>query len=255
MKRTISLWLGLVAFAMVPVLAQTPAAAPTGKIHGHVTNPSGATQASGSVSLSSDGGHTSKYTFPVNASGDFTGEAAPGTYMVIFRQADTPPDKMVDSIENVKVVAGQDMSQDVDMSRQEFIDKLPPEAKKQAEEMKKHNSEALKVNAVIKGLNADLKVAVQDIKDADGARAAAVQQLGAGAAKRGVGDRAAIRPAVKRHVCGPASRNGCKRSSPRTSRTTSGCVKCCWPKAIPWTRGRRCFTCSTALSRKRRWSR
>jgi len=183
MKRTISLWLGLLAFAMAPVLAQTPVAAPTGKIHGHVTNPSGATQASGSVSLSSDGGHTSKYTFPVSANGDYAGEAAAGTYMVIFRQADTPPDKMVDSFENIKVVAGTDTAQDVDMSRPEFIDKLPPEAKKQAEEMKKHNAEALKVNAVIKGLNADLKVAVQDIKDADGARAAAVQQLGAGAAK------------------------------------------------------------------------
>ena len=183
MKRNFSLWLGLLAFAMAPVLAQTPAAAPTGKIHGRVTNPSGATQASGSVSLSTDGGHTSKYTFPVSANGDYAGEAAAGTYMVIFRQADTPPDKMVDSFENIKVVVGTDTAQDVDMSRQEFIDKLPPEAKKQAEEMKKHNSEALKVNAVIKGLNADLKVAVQDIKDADGARAAAVQQLGAGAAK------------------------------------------------------------------------
>src|ERR1019366_8278689 len=106
MKRTISLWLGLLAFAMVPVLAQTPAApaATTGKIHGHVTNPTGAPQGSGSVSLSNDGGHTNKFTFPVNASGDYAGEAAPGTYTVIFRQADTPPDKMVDSIENVKVV-------------------------------------------------------------------------------------------------------------------------------------------------------
>jgi hypothetical protein len=188
MKRTISLWLGLLAFAMVPVLAQTPAApaATTGKIHGHVTNPTGAPQGSGSVSLSNDGGHTNKFTFPVNASGDYAGEAAPGTYTVIFRQADTPPDKMVDSIENVKVVAGQDITQDVDMSRKEFIDKLPADQQKQLEELRKHNSEALKANAVIKGLNADLKTAVQDIKDADGARAAAQQQLGATAAKAAI---------------------------------------------------------------------
>ena len=185
MKRNFSLWLGLLAFAVVPVLAQAPAAptAPTGKIHGHVTNPSGANQGSGSVSLSTDDGHTSKFTFPVNANGDYTGEAAPGTYMLIFRQADTPPDKMVDSLPNIKIVVGQDLNQDDDMSRQEFIDKLPPEAKKQAEEMRKHNAEALKANAVIKSLNSDLKTAVQDVHDADGARAAAQQQLGATATK------------------------------------------------------------------------
>ena len=186
MKRNISLWLGLLAFALLPALAQTPAAAPAGpmgKIHGHVTNPTGATQATGNVSLSTDGGHTSKYTFPVNAQGNYTGDVAPGTYMVIFRQADTPLDKMVDSFENVKMVVGQDVLQDIDMSRKEFIDKLPPEQQKALVELRKHNSEAMKANEVIKGLNADLRVVVQDVKDADGAHAAAAQQLGASAAK------------------------------------------------------------------------
>jgi tetratricopeptide (TPR) repeat protein len=182
MKRTISLWLGLLAFALVPALAQQPTE-PTGKIHGHVTNPTGASQTSGSVSLSSDGGHTSKYTFPVNQNGDYAGEAAPGKYMVIFRQVDTPPDKMVDSFEGVMVVASQDVVQDVDMSRKEFVDKLPPEQQKALEELRKKNSEAMKANEVIKGLNADLKLSTQDIKDADNARATAVQQLGASASK------------------------------------------------------------------------
>ncbi len=188
MKRTISLWLGLLAFAMLPVLAQTPAtpAAPTVKIHGHVTNPTGAPQGSGTVSLSNDGGHTNKFTYPVNANGDYSGEAAPGTYTVIFRQADTPPDKMVDSFENVKLTAGEDATQDFDMTRKEFVDKLPADQQKQLEELRKHNSEALKANAVIKGLNADLRVAVQDIKDADAARATAQQQLGASATKADV---------------------------------------------------------------------
>jgi tetratricopeptide (TPR) repeat protein len=182
MKRNISLWLGLLAFAAVPVFAQAPAE-PTGKIHGHVVNPTGAAQTSGTISLSADGGHTSKYTFQVDATGSYTGEAAPGTYTVVFRQKDTPPDKMVDSIENIKVVAGQDVSADDDMSRQAFIDKLPEDQKKQLEEIRKHNSEALKANEVIKNLNADLKQVSQDIHDADGARAAAQQQLGASAAK------------------------------------------------------------------------
>ena len=51
MKRTISLWLGLAALAIMPAIAQTPAAAPTGKIHGHVTNPTGSPQSGGTVSL------------------------------------------------------------------------------------------------------------------------------------------------------------------------------------------------------------
>jgi tetratricopeptide (TPR) repeat protein len=197
MKRTISLstgllGAGLLALTLSPALAQTPAATPaqtpaaagtTGKIHGHVTNPTGAAQGVGVVSLSTDGGRTSKYTFQVGATGDYSGDVAPGTYTVVFRQPDTPPDKMVDSFDNVKVVLGQDVAQDIDMSRKAFIDKLPPDQQKQLEELKKHNSEALKANEVIKNLNADLKVTTQDIKDADGAHATAVQTLGAGAAK------------------------------------------------------------------------
>lgn len=186
MKRTASLWLGLLAIGLVPALAQTPAPAPaanTGTIHGHVTNPVGSPQTDGNVSLSTDGGHTSKYTFPVNANGDYTGAAAPGTYMVIFRQKDTPADKMVDSFENVKIAAGQDVVQDVDMSRQAFVDKMDPEQKKALEELKKKNASALQANAVIKNVNADLKTVVQDIKDADAAKATATQTLGAGASK------------------------------------------------------------------------
>jgi tetratricopeptide (TPR) repeat protein len=197
MKRTISLstgllGMGMLALALLPAVAQTPAptpaqtpapTGPTGKIHGHATNPTGATQGTGSVSLSTDGGRTSKYTFQLTATGDYSGDVAPGTYTVVFRQPDTPPDKMVDSFDNVKVVAGQDTAQDVDMSRKAFIDKLPPEQQKQLEELRKHNSEALKANEVIKVLNADLKVTTQDTKDADAAHATAVQTLGAAAAK------------------------------------------------------------------------
>jgi tetratricopeptide (TPR) repeat protein len=178
MKRTISLWLGLLAFAILPVLAQTPNG-PTGKIHGHVTTPTGVPAPSGTVSLSNDGGRTSKYTYPVSSAGEFSGEAAPGTYTIVYRQADTPPEKMVDYIDNVKVVVGQDVLQDMDMSRKDFIDKLSTEQKKQLDELKKHNSEAMKANEVIKVLNADLLVAAKDIKDVDSAAQTARQALGA----------------------------------------------------------------------------
>jgi hypothetical protein len=84
----------------------------TGKIHGHVINPTGASQTNGTVSLSTDGGHTSKYTFPVSSTGEYAGDAAPGTYTLVFRQPDTPSDKMIDSIDSIKIVAGQDLLQD-----------------------------------------------------------------------------------------------------------------------------------------------
>jgi tetratricopeptide (TPR) repeat protein len=194
MKRTISLCLGLFAFALVPVLAQTPAAPatpatpaasskPMGKIHGHITGPEGAPRGSGSVSLSTDGGQTSKFTIPVSSTGDYEGEALPGTYTVVYRAADSPSDKFIDSFENIKIVVGQDVLQDVDMSRKAFIDKLPTEQQKQLAELKQKNSEAMKANEVIKNLNADLRVVSQDFKDADNARATATQTLGPGATR------------------------------------------------------------------------
>ncbi|HWG22194.1 MAG TPA: carboxypeptidase regulatory-like domain-containing protein [Terracidiphilus sp.] len=184
MKRTLSLWLGTLALAAFPVLAQAPAAQ-TGKIHGHVINPSGAPQSSGNVTAVLSNKPSEKGTvFQVNQSGEFSGELPPATYNLIFRQPDTPPDKQVDHIDNVKVVAGQTIEQDIDMSRKEYISSLPPEEQKKLEEIRKRNSEALKANEVIKNLNADLKTVGQEIHDADMARATAVQQLGAGATKQ-----------------------------------------------------------------------
>lgn len=163
-------------------MAQTPEA--TGKIHGHVINPTGAPQSSGTVSL--DVGNKDKATFKVDSNGEFSGEAPAGTYTVVFRQLDTPPDKEVDHIDNVKIVAGQTTEQDVDMTREAFIKTLPAEQQKQLEELRKHNAEAMKANEVIRHLNADLKAVSDDIKAADGARAEATQELGAGATKQAV---------------------------------------------------------------------
>jgi tetratricopeptide (TPR) repeat protein len=189
MKRNFSLWLGVLAFALLPAISQTPAAAPAGpmgKVHGHVTNPTGEPQGSGSVSLSTDGGATLKYTFPVGADGNFAGEAAPGTYSAVYRAADTPVGKMVDMVRGIRVVEGQDVVADIDMSRPEFIDKLPADQKKALEELKKQNSEAIKANQVINNLNNDLKMVNQDIRDAENARTQAAQELGASAAREAV---------------------------------------------------------------------
>jgi tetratricopeptide (TPR) repeat protein len=188
MKRTLSLWLGLtaaaglLAFALLPAQAQqTPEK--MGKIHGRVINPTGQPQGGGTVSLSTDGGVTTKYNFPVSATGDYSGEANAGTYMLIYRDPTTPEGKMVDSIRGIKIVAGQDLAQDDDMSRQEFIDKMTPEEKKQLEELKKTNADALKANVLINQLNADLKLVGLDKKDIDNAGATAQQELGPKASK------------------------------------------------------------------------
>jgi tetratricopeptide (TPR) repeat protein len=187
MKRTISLWLGMLALAAMPALAQTPAPAtaqPTGKIHGKIMNPTGAPQTGGTVSLNQ--GTKEVASFPVDPNGDYSGSAAPGTYTLVYRTAGMPADKDADKIDNIKIVAGQDTAADDDMSREEYIKTLPEETRKQLEEMKKHNSEALKANAVIKNLNADLKAVTGDIHDADAAHAAAAQQLGPSASRTDV---------------------------------------------------------------------
>jgi tetratricopeptide (TPR) repeat protein len=188
MKRTISLrtgLLGLLALAILPAaIAQTPApanVAPTGKIHGHVTNPTGAAQGNGAVSLNKETKEIA--SFPVDANGDYSGSAPPGTYTLVYRTPGLTPDKETDKIDNIKIVVGQDTAADDDMSRKEYIDSLPEETRKSLAEMKTHNAEAMKANAVIKVLNTDLKTAMADIKDADGAKAAAAQQLGASASK------------------------------------------------------------------------
>ena len=189
MKRTISLWIGLLALAVLPAFAQAPApttanGAPTGKVHGHVTNPTGAPQSGGTMSFNQ--GSKEIASFPVDTNGDFTGSLPPGTYTMIYRTPGMPPDKDADKFDNIKIVVGQDTAADDDMSRKEYIDTLPEETRKQLEQMKQHNAEALKANAVIKVLNADLKTAMADIHDADTAHAAAQQQLGASASKTDV---------------------------------------------------------------------
>jgi len=189
MKRVLSLLLGLTAaaglftLAILPARSQSQPAEKMGKIHGRVINPTGQPQGGGTESLSLDGGHTLDFTFPVDSTGAYSGEAKPGTYTLVYRAPDTPAGQMVDSIRGVKIVAGVDLEQDDDMSRQEYIDKMTPEQKKQLDELKKENAEALKANTLINNLNADLKAVGGDKKDIDSATTTATQALGASASK------------------------------------------------------------------------
>jgi tetratricopeptide (TPR) repeat protein len=155
----------LATAALLTVSISAMAQDTTGKIHGKVLDPTGMAKTAGTVILSTDG-KTPKYSFPISGTGEFKGEGiAPGTYMLTLRLPDTPPDKVVDQIENVKIAAGQDLALDDDMSRKEYLDKMTPDQKKQVEEFKKKNADIMKNNDVIKNLNADLAAARQDNKD------------------------------------------------------------------------------------------
>ena len=73
------------------------------QIHGRVINPAGVPQKDGTVSLSVDGGVTLSYNFPVSSSGDYSGQAPPGEYTLVYRAPDTPEGKIVDYISGVQV--------------------------------------------------------------------------------------------------------------------------------------------------------
>jgi tetratricopeptide (TPR) repeat protein len=177
MRKT-TLLLASVMLAFVPALAQGQ----TGKIHGHIQDPVGVAVADGIVTLTTDG-KTPKYTFNTDAGGNYAGDGiAPDTYSLLLRRPDTPKDKILDQIDNVKIVAGQDLLLDDDMGRPDYISKMSPEQRKQVEEVRKKNTDVLKENAQIKNLNANLLQARTDNKNKNFAEAETLM-LGATQAK------------------------------------------------------------------------
>ncbi len=155
MRTKLILWLASVALAFVPALA----AAQDASIHGHVQDPANAPIANAQVVLSTDG-KTALYTFTTDQSGDYKGGGIkPNTYVVTLFST---PGKAVDRFENVKLTAGADTLQDFDLSRPEYVNKLPPEERKALEEAKKHNAEINKENQNVGKLNDLLKQARAD---------------------------------------------------------------------------------------------
>ncbi|HZD50734.1 MAG TPA: carboxypeptidase regulatory-like domain-containing protein, partial [Silvibacterium sp.] len=157
MRKT-RIWLAILfAALLLPATARMQAQEAPGKIHGHVQDPLGVALKGGSVILSTDGGQTAKYTLTTDDNGNYTGDnVAPGTYTVVYRNADTPPGKFVDEFQNVKITSGTDLLLNFDMSRPEYLAKMTPEQKKQFDELKSKNAEVVKSNLVIKTMNADL---------------------------------------------------------------------------------------------------
>jgi tetratricopeptide (TPR) repeat protein len=144
----------------------------TGSIHGHVQRPEDTPMTDGIISLSTDNGKTAKYTFNADASGDYKGSGiAPGTYTVTLKEPDTPPDKAVDQFPEVKIVAGQDTTQNFDLTRPDYVSKMTPEQQKALADLKAKNAGVVKENSVIKNLNANLAKARDDNKNKNYAEA------------------------------------------------------------------------------------
>jgi len=173
-------------FAVVVLPAQQPAT-DAGQIHGRVINPAGVPQKDGTVSLSVDGGVSLSYNFPVSPSGNYSGQAPPGEYTVVYRAPETPEGKIVDYISGVQVIAGQDTAQDVDMTRREFVARLSPEQQNQLRALRDANAaSASDARREASSVEADLQVVNLDFQAAENARVTAVQNLAAAPGDAGV---------------------------------------------------------------------
>jgi len=191
MKRSLSLWLGLLAFVLAPAFGQSQT---TTKIHGHVTNVSGASSKGGTILLlfvqkALGPGISDKssviFSYPVDANGDYSGNAEAGKYRLAYRSPGMT-EGQIDFIDDVVILAGQDSLQDDDMTRKEFMDRLPEDERKRIEEARKKNADILKANETIKNINADAKTCAQDFKDVNTAEALAKASLDASASKSAI---------------------------------------------------------------------
>ena len=140
-------------------------AAADGSIHGHVNNPVGQPLTKGEVRLTTDRGPQAdmkfKYTFPLDANGDYKGTGiAPGNYVVLVFS----DNKSLDFNDSVVFTSGGDKTVNFDMSRPEYLAKMSPEDRKALEEYKKRNAEVVASNAKVQNLNALLTQARTDNK-------------------------------------------------------------------------------------------
>ena len=178
--------IGLLALALAAAAAPQAAGAAVqqeeerdiGWISGLVIGPTGVPQKGGTVSLSTDGGVTLRYNMTVSPKGDYTGRVPLGEYTLVYRAPGTPEGKVTDMIHSVVILPGKGTAQDVDMTRQEYYDRLSPEQQEQLRQIKESNDKAAAANKTIASINADLQTVNRDFEDAANARATAVRTLG-----------------------------------------------------------------------------
>lgn len=161
-----NIWLAaLLMVATAGWTQTTPSAAtasgPTAKIHGHVQDPLAQPIPNSKVEITTDG-KTPLYTFTTDANGDYKGDGIkPGTYVVLLLgqvkdKSGKPTEGTVDFQRDVKFTAGGDTQTDFDLSRKEYVSKLPPDVQKQIEETRKQNAAAQQENSKIKNVNKTL---------------------------------------------------------------------------------------------------
>lgn len=168
-----AVWIGsiIVAGALAagsPPQAFAQAAGPQGSIHGHIQNAAGMAVTGGDVKLTTEPAPTAtskfKYDLPVDGSGNYKSNTIdPGTYFAVFFQ----DGKTVDFYPNIKVVAGQDVAADFDMTRKEYIDKMTPEEKQALEDYKAKAAATMAENSKITNANTLLQQARDAIKAKD----------------------------------------------------------------------------------------
>jgi tetratricopeptide (TPR) repeat protein len=162
-----SLFSKLAGFIGLAVLLVTPGFAQTAGItvHGHVTNPAGQNFASADVKLTKDVTEPLKdekftLTTTTDAEGNYkVPGVTPGEYFVYVMQAD----KAIDRLELSVKSGDTDKTLDFDMTREEYLKAMTPEARKELEEYKKKNSAAVSANQVIAKLNGTLKTVRADL--------------------------------------------------------------------------------------------
>jgi tetratricopeptide (TPR) repeat protein len=161
--KTWNTFAGLLA---APLLAAglLHAQAPGATVHGHVNNTAGQSISKGDIKFTTDKtgdekAQSWKYTFPLNATGDYTGSGiAPGDYFAYV----VIDDKRIDRLPIV-VKNGDNKLLNFDMTRKEFLDNMTAEDRAALEEYKKRTAEATQANAKIGNLNATLNTVRADL--------------------------------------------------------------------------------------------
>lgn len=141
--------------------AQTPGAT----VQGHVENPAGQPLSGGVMQFTKD--KTVPYkdekmtnTAPIDANGNYKAEGiAPGDYFVYAVQNGKTADQLPLTVKP----GDTNITLNDDMTREEYLKAMTPEARKALEEYKKKNAAVVDANKVIAKLNATLKTTRADL--------------------------------------------------------------------------------------------
>lgn len=149
--------------------AQAAPGATTAKIHGHAQDPLAQPLANTKVEVLVDP-KAPLYTFTTDANGDYKGDGIkPGTYTVAVlgnvKKDNKQTQNIVDYQRNVKFAPGADVQVDFDLSRADYISKLPADVQKQIAAARKANAAAQKENTQIKNVN-KLMIQARDARKA-----------------------------------------------------------------------------------------